>query len=79
LVQAAWSAVRRQYGGSLRERYRYKTITKLLGKKKTIVAIARRLAELMYSMLKSGTEYKPRPWKGTRDDPVCLTEGVMSA
>jgi transposase len=65
LVQAAWSTVRSQYGGALRERYRYKTITKGMAKKKTIVGIARRLAELMYSILKSGNEYEPRLWKGT--------------
>jgi hypothetical protein len=35
--------------------------------------------ELMYSMLKSGTGYEPRPWKGIRDDPVCLAERAMSA
>jgi transposase len=79
LVQAAWSAVRSQYGGTLRERYRYKTITKGLGKKKTIVGIARRLAELMYAVLKNKTAYEPRPWKGPQTDPAHLAEQALSA
>jgi transposase len=79
VVQAAWSAVRSQYGGALRERYRYKTITKGMGKKKTIVAIARRLAELMYAVLKTGTACEPRPWKGAHNDPARLAERALSA
>jgi transposase len=79
LVQAAWSTVRSQYGGALRERYRYKTITKGMGKKKTIVGIARRLAELMYTVLRNKTEYEPRPWKGVQNDPAHLAGQALSA
>jgi transposase len=79
LVQAAWSAVRSQYGGALRERYRYTTITKGMGKKKTIVGIARRLAEVMYSILRNQTEYEPRPWQGPQHDPVRLAEQALRA
>jgi transposase len=77
LVQAAWTTVRSQYGGTLRERYRYKTITKGMGKKKTIVGIVRRLAEVMYSILRSKTEYEPRPWKGTQNDSAYLAEQAL--
>jgi transposase len=77
LVQAAWSTVRSKEGGALRERYRYKTITKGMGKKKTIVGIARRLAELMYRVLRTKTAYEPRPWKGIQNDPACLAEQAL--
>jgi transposase len=72
LVLAAWSTVRSRAGGALRERYRYKTITKGMGKKKTIVGIARRLAELMYAVLRTKAAYEPRPWKGVQNDSACL-------
>jgi hypothetical protein len=64
LVQAAWSTVRSKSGGALRERYKYKTAGQGTSKKKTIVSIGRRLAEIMYSVLRNKTEYEPRQWKG---------------
>jgi len=63
---AAWSAVRSQKGGSLRERFQYYTQCKEQSKKKTVVAVARRLAELMYSVLKNKTEYEIRKWDGPK-------------
>ena len=79
LVQAAWSMVRSKDGGALRERYKYKTTEKGLSKKKTIVSIGRRMAELMYSVLKSGIEYEPRPWKGTGDKTAQLAEQALTS
>jgi hypothetical protein len=38
-----------------------------IGKKKSIVAIARRLAELMYTLLKNGTEYEVRKFEGGKE------------
>jgi hypothetical protein len=38
------------------------TMTK--GKKQLITAIARRLTELLYSLLKNKTVYEERPWQG---------------
>jgi hypothetical protein len=35
-----------------------------LGKKKAIVAIARKLAELLYPLMKNGTEYEVRKFGG---------------
>ena len=55
MVLAAWALVRSKEGGKLKERYEYMTIEKSISKKKAIVAVARRLAELMYTMLKTGT------------------------
>jgi transposase len=74
LVQAAWSAVRSKSGGALKERYEYKTQIKGMSKKKTIVSIGRRLAEVMYSVLKNKTTYKPRPWTGVRNATAVLAE-----
>jgi len=64
LVQAAWAAVLSKSGGALRERFIIKTKEQGYGKKKTIVAIARRLVELMYSVLRSKKKYEPKPYMG---------------
>ena len=79
LVQAAWSTVRSSQGGSLRERYRYLTLFQGKSKKKTIVSIGRRLAELMYTVLRNKTNYEPQPWKGPSNDPAVLAKIAMSA
>jgi transposase len=80
LVQAAWSMVRSRDGGALRERYRYITATMGRSKKKSIVSIARRMAELMYSLLKNKREYEVRPWNGGGGGPAGkLAEQAMSA
>jgi transposase len=62
LVQASWSLVLSKKGGKLKDRYEYMTIEKSKSKKKAIVAIARRLAELMYTMMRDGTWYASRPF-----------------
>jgi hypothetical protein len=49
-----------------------------MGKKKTIVGVARRLAELMYAVLRNKTAYEPRPWKGVQHDPARLAEQALS-
>ena len=60
LVQASWAMIRSKGGGALQERYFYMTGEKGLGKKKSIVAIARRLAELLWALSRSGTRYTRR-------------------
>ena len=79
LVQAAWAAVRSKSGGALRERYKQKTSFQGSSKKKTIVSIGRRMAELMYSVLRNKTTYEPRPWKGPRDGTAKLAEQSLCA
>jgi transposase len=80
LVQAAWSMVRCKNGGALRERYRFLTATMGRSKKKSIVSIARRMAELMYSLLKNKKEYEVRPWDGGGGGPASkLAEQALSA
>ena len=65
LVQAAWALVRSEQGGALAERYKYLT-SRGASKKKVIVSIGRRMAELMYSVLRSQTMYEPRQWDGSK-------------
>ncbi len=60
LILAAWSLVRSKNGGALKEKYLYMTKVQSKGKKIAIVAIARKLSELMYSILKNGTSYEKR-------------------
>jgi transposase len=64
LVQGAWAVTWSRKGGALRERYEYMTKEKGIGKKKAIVAIARRLGVLMYTLMKEGSEYEVRQFRG---------------
>lgn len=57
---AAWSHVRTKNGGALKDKYLYMTKIQNKSKKIAIVAIARKLAELMYSLLKNNTKYEKR-------------------
>ena len=59
LVQAAWVLVRSKNGGALKEKY-HNLVLHGLSKKKAIVAIARKMAELMYTLLKNKSLYEPR-------------------
>jgi hypothetical protein len=59
LVQAAWAAVRSKNGGAVKERYEYMTKTKGISKKKAIVAAARRLGVLLYTLMKNKSGYEP--------------------
>jgi transposase len=63
LVQASWATVRSFAGGYLKEFYEYLIVEKSKSKKKAIVAVARRLAELMYVMMRDGTEYDLRTFR----------------
>jgi transposase len=69
LVQGAWAITRSKAGGALRERYEYMTREKGLGKKKAVVAIARRLGVLLYTLMKNGTEYEVRHFRGAVKKP----------
>ena len=60
LILAAWSHVRSKDGGALKDKYLYMTQYQSKGKKIAIVAVARKLAELMYIMLKNNTSYEKR-------------------
>jgi transposase len=62
LVQASWALIRTKSWGKLKDRYEYMTLEKSMSKKKSIVAVARRLAELMYVLMRDGTKYEKRPF-----------------
>ena len=62
LVQAAWALIKSKKGDKLKERYFYMTIEKSKSKKKAIVAVARRLAEMLYTMMRDKTWYASRPF-----------------
>jgi transposase len=78
LVQGAWALTWSKDGGALRERYEYMTKEKGIGKKKAIVAIARRLGVLLYTLLKNGTRYEVRHFREGKDTKA-LAEEALSA
>jgi hypothetical protein len=71
--------VRSKHGGALRARYQHNTALQGMSKKKSIVSIARRLTELMYSVLRNNGVYEPRQWDGPEDKTVSLAKLAMSA
>jgi transposase len=80
LVQAAWALTNTKGGEKLKLRYEYMTIRKSKSKKIAIVAIARRLAELMYTMMRDGTRYEARPFQpGKNDEVETLADLALSA
>jgi len=79
LVQAAWVMVRCKRESSLKDRYVCLTVFGGKGRKKTIVSIGRRLAELMYSVLRDKSSYESRIWTGRREYLAKLKELKNSA
>jgi hypothetical protein len=71
--------VRCLQGGALKERYEYLTVFQGKSKKKTIVSIGRRMAELMYSVLRNKNKYETRPWTGPGNNPGRLAGQAMCA
>lgn len=60
LILAAWSHVRSRNGGAIKNKYLHMTTVQSKSKKVAIVATARKIAELMYIILKNGTSYEKR-------------------
>lgn len=56
IIQCAWVLVRSKQGGALKDFYDSKK--DLIGKKKAIVAVARKMIETIYTMLKNGETYR---------------------
>jgi transposase len=80
LVQGAWAITWSKDGGALRERYEYMTKVKGMSKKKTIVAIARRLGELLYTLQKKGEDYEVRHFKApVKQETDALARAAISA
>ena len=61
LVLSSWTLVRSRTRSSLQDKYVEMTQIKGKSKKKAIVAIARKLAELMYTVIKTGESFKYIP------------------
>jgi transposase len=79
LARGSWALVRSKAGGSLKERYEYMTKEKGISKKKAIVAIARRLSELLYTMMKNGTCHELRKFKPEKEKGKKLAQLALSA
>jgi len=79
LVQAAWAMMRCKNGGSLKELFMYMTLERSISKKKAIVAVARRIGELLYTLMRDGTRYKDRPFFRSRRELEKLVESAASA
>jgi transposase len=79
LVQASWALVRSGQGGQLKKTYIHMTQENSISKKKAIVAIARRLAELMYTLMRDGTRYEPTPLMSKQKTAEELATLAMSA
>ena len=80
LVQGSWALVRSKDGGALKERYKYMTEEKGISKKKAIVAIARRLSELLYTLMRNGTYYEVRKFRpGKEGEGKKLAQLAMCA
>jgi len=62
---------------TLRERFLYLTEFQGKSKKKTIVSIDHRLAELMYSVLRNKTEYELRLWNGTQKKIMAIIFSIF--
>ena len=58
-MQGTWTLVNSKNGGYLQEKYRY-LVLRGMSKKKAIVAIARKMAELMFTLLKNNSTYERR-------------------
>jgi len=79
IVQAAWSMIRCKSSSSLKERYLCLTMFGGKSKKKTIVSIGRRLAELMYSVLRDKSSFEERVWAGRKEYLAKLNQLKKSA
>ena len=79
LVQAAWALVWSKKVENLKERYEYMTKEKSKSKKTAIVAVARRLAEEMYTLMKNGTKHERKPFKPGKNSTEKLAEAALSA
>ncbi|MBP5754076.1 MAG: IS110 family transposase [Treponema sp.] len=79
LVQAAWSCVRSKNGAALREKYNYMSAVRGIGKGKSIVTIARKLGELLYTLLKNNKTYEPKKFISSAERLSKMTEEALGA
>jgi transposase len=79
LVQASWALVNSRSGGKFKELFYYLTLEKSKSKKKAIVAVARRLAELLYTLMRDGSKYEYRMFQPDNIDVEELAELALRA
>ena len=79
LVQAAWSCVRSKNGAALREKYNYMVATRGIGKGKSIVTIARKMGELLYTLSKNNQSYEPKKFISQAERISVMTEEALGA
>lgn len=77
LVQAAWSCVRSKNGGALRDKYKYMAEIRGIGKGKSIVSIARKLGELLYTLLKNNQSYESKKFISSDEKNSKLAEEAL--
>ena len=77
LVQAAWSCVRSKNGAALRDKYNYMSVTRGIGKGKSIVTIARKMGELLYTLLKNNQCYEPKKFISSDERISKLAEEAL--
>lgn len=63
LVMASWSLIRSKTDCALKAKYKYMVKCQSKNKRKAIVAVARKLSELLYIMLKTGKKFETRSFK----------------
>jgi transposase len=82
LNQAAWGLVRSRAGGALKEWYFDMTVRQGKSKKKAITAVSRKLAELMYVLLRDKSKFEQRkfviPNKETANTEKLVQEALAA-
>lgn len=78
MVQAAWVLVRSKNGGYLQEKYNH-LVLRGMSKKKAIVATARKMAELMFTLLKNNSTYEPRKFMAPASPSGKLADEALGA
>lgn len=79
LVQAAWSCMRSKNGAALKDKYNYMAATRGIGKGKSIVTIARKMGELLYTLLKNNQSYEPKRFIPSDERLSEITEEALGA
>lgn len=77
LVQAVWAMSRSNKGGALKAKYDY-MIAHGKTKKKAVVAIARKMAELIYTLIKNNDSFDQRPFSPRESNVSALAAKALS-
>ena len=64
-------------GAALRDKYNYMSVTRGIGKGKSIVTIARKMGELLYTLLKNNQCYEPKKFISSDERISKLAEEAL--